>query len=148
MNRQYYDRLLDDLGRETIARYDREESGRQCFGTDEAAQGNGLYTFSALDRDKQVDILHALDVNLPTRTKRPNRNTGTSYAIKHAVERYTGFYCSNLQAKTALRVLGYERGGDGLNPNYNITRREWRHFSDVSRRMANERAAARRRATR
>ena len=35
MVRDYYDRLLDDIGRERIAQYDREESGGQCFDTEE-----------------------------------------------------------------------------------------------------------------
>lgn len=148
MNRELCDRLLDDLGRDTIERYDREESGRQCFGSREHEQGGGAYTFAALDRDRQAAILSAISENLPTRTARPNRNTGTSYALKHIIERYTGFYVSNLQAKTAMRVLGYERGGDELNPIYNVTKREWRAFSDLSGEIARKREAARERMAR
>lgn len=143
-----YGRILDGLDEETIARYDREESGYQCGGMYEDEQGGGAYTFAALCRSDRVAILRALDENLPTRTTRPNRNTGTSYALKHIIERYTGFYVSNLQAKVAMRILGYERGGDDLNPHYNVTRREWRAFSDLSAELADRRSAARQRMAR
>ena len=145
MNQDYYERILDEVGAETIARYDREESGGQCFGTEEIDQDNGAFGFGALDRDKQTAILSAIDTNLPTRTTRPNTRTGTSYALKHMVERFTGFYVSNLQTKTAMRVLGYVRSADELNPVYNVTKREWRAFSDLSREVADRRSAARRR---
>ena len=145
---EYYERIVDSLGAETIARFDREESGYQYGGCWEHEQGGGEFTFSALPRDKQAAILHALDVNLPTRNKRPNANAGTSYAIKHAVERFTGFYVSNLQAKVAMRILGYQRGGDDLNPDYNISKREWRAFSDLSRDIESRRSAARARVAR
>lgn len=140
---EYYEHVLDALGAGTIARMDREESAMQYGGCPEAEQGGGEFTFSALPRDKQAAILHALDVNLPTRTKRPNRNAGTSYALKHAVERYTGFYVSNLQAKVAMRILGFKRSSGDLNPFYNITKREWLAFSDKSRDIASRRDAAR-----
>ncbi len=142
MMRDYYERILDELGRDELERYDREESGAQWRGIDEATQDNGAFTFSKLDRDKQVAILHAIDVNLPTRTKRPNKHTATSYGIKHAVERYTGFYTSNLQAKVAFRVLGYQRSKHQLNPFYNISIRDWNAFDRLSRKIANERWAA------
>lgn len=148
MERDYYARILDGLGAETIARYDREESGGGCFGTDEHDQGGGAFTFSALCRSDQIAILRALDENLPTRTTRPNRNTGTSYALKHVVERFLGFYVSNLQAKTAMRILGYMRSADDLNPVFNVTKREWRAFSDLSVEVADKRDAARRRVAR
>lgn len=145
MNATDYGRLLDGLGAETIDRYDREESGGQCGKADrldEYEQGGGAFTFGALRRSKQVSILRALDENLPTRTTRPNRNTGTSYALKHIVERYTGFYVSNLQTKTAMRVLGYTRSADELNPFYNVTKREWAAFCELSRDVAGKRRAA------
>jgi len=148
MNRGYYDRLLDEIGADTIARYDREESGAQCFGTEEIDQDNGAFGFGALDRDRQAAILSAIDTNLPTRTKRPNEKTATSYGIKHAIERFTGFYVSNLQAKTAFRILGYQRSAYQLNPFYNITLREWRAFSDLSAEIADRRSAARARVAR
>ena len=143
MNATDYGRMLDELGAGTIDRYDREESGGGCFGTDEYEQGGGAYTFGALCRSDQIAIMRALDENLPTRTMRPNRNTGTSYALKHIVERYTGFYVSNLQTKTAMRVLGYVRSADELNPVYNVTKREWWAFSDLSAELADRRSAAR-----
>lgn len=142
MNRDYYARLLDELGRETIARYDREESGRQHGGTMEHEQSGGCFTFSALPRDKQTAILDAIATNLPTKLKRVNHSTGTSYGLKHAIERYTGFYVSNLQAKVAFRILGYSRDEWGLNPCFNISRREWRAFSDLSLSMWHQRHAA------
>ena len=142
MVRDYYDRLLDDIGQERISQYDREESGGQCFDAEEIDQGGGIYGFGALDRDKQVAILRAIARNLPTRTSRPNTRTGTSYAIKHAVERYVGFYVSNLQTKTAFRILGYRRSGYQLNPFFNISLREWRAFSGLSRNMADDRLSA------
>ena len=145
MNRDYYARLLDETGRETIERYDREESGPQFRGIDEAKQDNGLFTFEALDRDKQVDILRALDENLPTRTKRPNTRTGTSYALKHVVERYLGYYVSNLQTKTAMRILGYERSAYKLNPYFNVTIGEWRAFERAAWEADDKRREARRR---
>ena len=135
----YYRRILDRLDDEQIILYDREESGIQCFGIDEYEQDGGLFGFSALDREEQAAILQAIGNNLPTMTKRPNQNAGTSYGIKHAIERFTGFYCSNLQAKTALRILGYVRDDSSLNPCYNITRREWQAFSDLSREVADKR---------
>ena len=128
-----YDRILDSLGAETIARYDREESGAQCFGTDEATQDDGYFTFGKLDRDEQIDILRTLDVNLPTRTTRPNTRTGSSYALKHMVERYRGRYTSNLQTKVAMRILGYQRSAHDLNPFYNVTVKDWRAFDVLSR---------------
>lgn len=146
MNRDHYARILEEIGRDTIERYDREESGRQCFGTDEAEQGGGAFRFGALDRDGQIDVLRALDENLPTKTKRPNVRTGTSYGLKHIVERYIGRYTSNLQTKTAMRILGYARSADDLNPFYNVSRREWRAFSELSYRAEDARAAARRQA--
>ena len=148
MNATDYGRLLDDLGAEAIDRYDREESGGGRFGTDEYEQGGGRFTFGALCRSDQIAIMRALDENLPTRTTRPNTHTGTSYALKHIVERFTGFYVSNLQTKTAMRVLGYARSGDGLNPVYNVTKREWRAFRDLSAELADRRSAARRRIAR
>ena len=134
MNRDYYARLLDGLGDGALERYDREESG-----TGEDTQGGGSLTFSALERERQIDILSAIGENLPTRTGRPNGRTGTSYDLKHIIERYTGFYVSNLQAKTAMRVLGYLRGGDDLNPFYNVTVDEWRAFNDLSRELHDRR---------
>lgn len=151
MNAAEYGRLLDELGAETIDRYDREESGGQCGRADqldEYKQCGGAFTFGALCRSDQIAVLRALDENLPTRTKRPNRNAGTSYALKHIVERYTGFYVSNLQAKTAMRILGYARSADELNPFYNVAAREWRAFSDLSRDLSNRRYEARRRTAR
>ena len=145
----YYRRIIDSLEPGTLERYDREESGAQCFGADEATQGGGAFTFSALCRDDQVAILRALDVNLPTKTKRVNHDTGTSYAIKHAVERYTGRYTSNLQAKVAMRLLGYKRSSPAeLNPHFNISRREWRAFSELSLEMDARRRHARERMAR
>lgn len=131
------ERIVDALGAGTIDRYDREESGGG-----EYEQGGGAHAFSNLERGEQAAILHALDVNLPTRTTRPNRNTPTSYGIKHAVERYVGFYVSNLQLKTAMRILGYTRSADALNPCYNITKREWRAFSERAREIADARNRA------
>lgn len=148
MRRDYYERLLDEIGAETIARYDREESGAQWRGVDEATQDNGYFTFGKLDRGKQVDILRALDENLPTRTKRPNTRTGSSYALKHTVERFTGFYVSNLQTKTAMRILGYQRSTHALNPFFNVTVREWRAFEERARYAADMRGEARRRMNR
>lgn len=148
MIRDCYDRILDGLDDETIARYDREESGVQCSGTDEAGQWGGAFTFGALPRERQAAILSALGENLPTRTKRPNANAGTSYALKHVVERFAGFYVSNLQTKVAMRILGYERGGGGLNPVYNISARECRAFAELSRDMDVRRYEAQRRMSR
>ena len=151
----YYRQILDSLEPGTIERYDREESGEQggAFWVDggrgsmEHEQGGGAYTFAALCRSDQAAILRTLDSFFQTKTARVYRGYGypTSYGIKHAVERYTGFYCSNLQAKVAMRILGYERGGDDLNPNYNVSKREWRVFDDYSRTVADKRSAARQR---
>ena len=144
MQADRYERLLDGLGADVIDRYDREESG----GADslgEYIQGGGALTFGAMCRADQIAVLRAIETNLPTRTARPNYNTGASYAIKHAVERYTGFYVSNLQAKTAMRILGYKRSADELNPVYNVTRREWAAFSELSHDLAARRHAARQR---
>ena len=145
---EHYIRLIEELGGEALARYDAEESGRQFGGGREHEQAGGQFTFSAMCRSDQAAVLRAIDENLPTRTKRPNGNTGTSYALKHVIERYVGFYVSNLQAKVAMRVLGYERGGDGLNPCYNVTKREWREFCERSREAADRRSAAYRRMSR
>lgn len=148
MERDYYERLLDEIGAETIARYDREESGAQWRGVDEATQDDGYFTFGKLGREEQIDILRALDENLPTRTKRPNTRTGSSYALKHVIERYIGRYTSNLQAKTAMRVLGYQRSAHDLNPFFNVTVREWRAFDELSRDAEERRSEARRRMNR
>jgi len=151
MNAAEYGRMLDELGAETIDRYDREESGGQCGKADqldEYKQGGGAFTFGALRRSEQIAVLRALDENLPTRTKRPNRNTGTSYALKHIVERYIGRYTSNLQTKTAMRILGYARSADQLNPVYNVSKREWRAFSDLSNDVEDRRSEAHRRMAR
>lgn len=138
MQKDSYGEILDGLDAATIDRYDREESG-----AGEYEQGGGAYTFGALCRSDQIAIMRALGENLPTRTARPNASTGTSYALKHIVERYTGFYVSNLQTKTAMRVLGYARSADELNPVYNVTKREWRAFSDLSAEVAGKRGRAR-----
>ena len=144
----YYVRMLDSLGDETLRRYDREEAGRFDGGAYEDEQGGGALTFSAMCRNDQAAILRALDVNLPTRTKRPNLYAGTSYGLKHSAERYLGFYVSNLACKTAMRVLGFKRGGDDLNPSFNISKRERRAFDDLARDMAGRRSAARQRIAR
>lgn len=145
MNAADYGRLLDEIGAETIDRYDREESGGGCFGTDEYEQGGGAYTFGALCRSDQIAIMRALDENLPTRTARVNKAAGNSYGLKHTVEHYLGFYVSNLQTKVAMRLLGYQRGGDDLNPSYNVSKRERREFDELSRELSDRRSAARRR---
>lgn len=132
LEKDYYVRLLDELGDERIAEIDREESGYQVGGVSECEQSGGAFTFSALDRDEQADILKAIADNLPTMTCRPNFRTGTSYALKHRIENYLGRYTSNLQSKTAMRILGYIRSGDDLNPHYNVSRREWLAFSDLA----------------
>lgn len=142
MNQDYYDRILDGLDDEVIARYDREESGYQYGGTMEHEQGGGAYTFTALDRGKRAAILRAISKNLPTRTKRPNTRTATSYTLKHMTERYTGFYVSNLQLKVAMRILGYTRTPYGLNPVYNISVRDCRAFSDAANEARRKREAA------
>lgn len=139
----YYRRILDSLEPGTLERYDREEGGYQGRGCYEHEQGGGALTFSALCRNDQAAILHAIDTNLPTRTKRVNPYAGNSYGLKHTVERFTGFYVSNLQAKVAMRVLGYQRGGSNeLNPCYNISKRERRAFDELARDMADRRSAA------
>ena len=142
---EHYKRILDGLEPGTIDRYDREESGLQCFGHDEYSQSDGYFSFGALGREDQAEILRTLDMFLPSRNKRVNYRTGTSYAIKHAVERFRGSYTSNLQVKTGMRILNYERGGDDLNPNYNISRREWRVFDEYSRIVADRRSEKKRR---
>ena len=143
--RERYGAMLDALGDAEIMRYDREESGRFDGGRMEHEQGNGALTFAALCRSDQIAILRTIADNLPTRTARVNRDAATSYGLKHAIERMTGFYVSNLQAKTALRILGYVRGGDDLNPHYNISRREWRALDERARDVAARRSAAERR---
>ena len=143
-NFDYYRRILDSLEPGTIERYDREESGRFDGGMWEHEQGGGALTFSALCRSDQAAILHAIGTNLPMKTKSVNTYAGNSYGLKHTIERYTGFYCSNLQAKVAMRILGYARGGESaLNPSYNISKRERREFDELSRDMADRRNAAR-----
>jgi len=138
---EHYRAILESISPETLQRYDREESGGQFDGMGECEQAGGAFTFSALTLDEQAAILQAIGNFLPTKTKRVNKDAGTSYAIKHAIERYTGRYTSNLQAKVAFRVLGYQRGGlHDLNPHFNISRREWRTFSELSRIIANRRA--------
>lgn len=142
---EHYRAILEAIDPVTIERYDREESGGQCDG-EECEQGGGAFTFSALTLDEQAKILHAIGEFLPMKTKRVNEGAGTSYAIKHAVERFTGNYTSNLQAKVALRILGYTRGNvRDLNPHYNISRREWRVFSEYSRIVEDRRNEAKKR---
>ena len=152
----YYRGIIEGLEPGTIERLDREESGPQGGAfwdeggtiTYEHEQGGGAYTFASMCRSDQAALLRVLDENLPTRTTRPNTNTPTSYAIKHAAERCTGFYVSNLQAKVAMRILGYKRSAGGLNPVYNITKREWRAFSALSVNVEARRDEARRRIAR
>ena len=139
---EYYGRMLDGLEDGTIERYDREESGRLDSGRMEYELGDGALSFAALDRSEQAAILRIVDHFLPTRTARANRNTGTSYAIKHAVERVAGFYVSNLQLKAAMRILGYTRAGDDLNPRYNVNGYEWRNFSEYARSVQKSRDGA------
>ena len=140
---EHYRALLEGISPETLERYDREEAGYQYGGGTEYEDGGGAFGFSALTIDEQAAILHAIGEFLPTKTKHVNRNAGTSYAVKHAVERFTGHYTSNLQCKVAFRVLGYRRGSvRDLNPHYNISRREWRVFSDYSRLVATGRRKA------
>lgn len=135
MMRDYYG-LLDALEPGTLERYDREESGRQYGGVDEYEDHGGIFGFSALDRDEQAAILCTLDTFLPTHTKRINRKTPTSYGLKHDLERCTGFYCSNLQCKVGMRLLGFKRDEDRLNPFFNVARGEWRRFHEESWRRA------------
>lgn len=145
----HYRAIAEAVDPATIDRYDREESGGQCGARDrldEYEQGGGAFTFSALSLDERAEILRAIGEFLPTKTKRVNGGAGSSYAIKHAVERFTGRYTSNLQAKVALRILGYTRGGSSdLNPHYNISRREWRVFDEYSRTVNAKRGEAARR---
>lgn len=148
MTSGYYAALLDAIGQDAIERFDREESGVQCDGVEEFAQGGGRFTFNALDRDRQAAILRALDENLPTRAARVNKAAGNSYGLKHTVEHYLGFYVSNLQTKVAMRLLGYQRGGDDLNPSYNMSKRERREFDELSRELSDRRSADERRAAR
>ena len=128
----FYRRYLIGVGEATIERYDREESGQYDGGAWECERLGGRFNFAALDTEERAAILHALNANLPTHTARISDSGVTSYTIKHAVERYVGFYVSNLQVKTAMRILGYMRGGGGLNPAYNISRREWRLFAEAA----------------
>ena len=136
-----YTRMLDGLGYEEIERLDREQSARQYGGSME--NDNWQFTFSALSREEQADMLRAIAENLPTKTKHPNMRAGSSYAIKHMLEHYLGRYVSNLQCKVAFRILWYDRGGDDLNPHYNISKRELMAFNDLSRSMESLRFDAR-----
>ena len=135
----YYGRMIDTLDDETVARYDREESGEYDGGTWEHEQHAGHLNFAALQRSERIAVLRALDENLPTRTKRVYNNGITSYALKHDVERLIGHYVSNLQLKVGMRILGYVRAGDGLNPRYNIAVKEWRRFRKRSMEVQRQR---------
>lgn len=120
MNKERYARLVIDLGKDAIDAIDREES-RQG----EYEQGNGAFTFGAMSLDRQAALLYAIARILPTRNARPNYRTASSYGLKHLLERYLGFYVSNLQAKTAFRILDYQRSRRELNPFYNIAKRDY-----------------------
>ena len=120
-----FGRVLDDLGTETIKRFDLEESvDRECV--------DECFTFHAMPRQKQLAVLRTLDDNL-VKTKRVNYRSPSSYALKHDLERCVNFYVSNLQCKTAMRILGYTRGGGtALNPQFNISMKSARAFHDLS----------------
>lgn len=130
---QYYIDLLDRIGDRMIAAYDRMEAGRYDGGAWED-EGSAIFTFGGLSRVEQAEILLALESL--DRTKRVNRRTPTSYSLKHDLERAVGVYCSNLQAKVAMRILGFERGGDDLNPRFNVTVKSCRRFHDENEHKA------------
>lgn len=136
MNKERYARLVMELGKDAIDAIDREESDQG-----EYEQDNGAFAFGAMSLDKQAALLCAIDCLLPTRNARPNYRTASSYGLKHLLERYLGFYVSNLQAKTAFHILGYRRSRYDLNPFYNISKREYDRL-----RLAAEIAASKRRA--
>ena len=134
-----YERILDSLEPGTLERYDREESGIQYGGLDEYKQDGGALGFSALERPEQLAILKAIDTHLPRHTLRIDLRTGTSYSLKHTLEKAVGFYVSNLQAKVAMRLLGYRRGKNSkLNPCYNISINERRAFDEHARAAAKD----------
>lgn len=139
-NVDYYHGMLDALELEpgTIERYDAEEAGVQYGGGTEYEDSHGAFGFSALDRDEQVALLMALDKFL-VKTSRTNYRTPSSYGMKHIAEDYLGRYTSNLQLKTAMRLLGFKRGRyDNLNPHYNVSKRSvdiFRFCADYAERM-------------
>lgn len=122
-----YIEFLDELGDDVILETERREAW-QCLGGHEAESAD--MRFSSLNRRAQAEIVMALDKNL-ARTKRVNERVGNSYAIKHVVECHIGVYTSNLMAKTAMALLGFEHVAQ-LNPRYNIGLTSWRAFSDRS----------------
>lgn len=144
----HYRRIVESLGACEIERIDRAESGIQCGGLGEYEQDNGAFGFGAMCADDQAALLCAIGENLPTRTMRVNRNTPTSYGLKHTIENYLGFYVSNLQCKTAFHILGYERTPDTLNPHFNISKAEAKHLVRAAADARDRRAEARKRIAR
>ena len=128
-----YERMLEAVGPRRIRELELSEAGFFEGGRSESEVMGQCFT--VLDIREQAEIVRALDMNLEP-VKQVDRCGPTSYAIKHAAERMAGFYVSNLQAKVALRLLGYKRGlddDDRLYPKYNISRVSWRSFDELSR---------------
>lgn len=119
-SKEQYRQLVMNLGAERIDAIDREEGS-----AGEYQQDNGALSFGAMSLDRQAALLCAIARIFPTRNARPNYRTASSYGLKHLLERYLGFYVSNLQAKTAFHILGYERSRHDLNPFYNIAKRDY-----------------------
>lgn len=67
---------------------------------------NSSEQFRELPIENQNTILHWIEKNLcPCKTP---MYRATSYWLKHALERDTGFYCTNDQFKSAMLKCGYK----------------------------------------
>lgn len=136
----HYRGLLDSLEPGTLEQYDAEEAGEQYGGGTEYEDTGGAFGFSAMDREEQAALLQALDKHL-VKTSRTNYRTPSSYGLKHIAEDYLGRYTSNLQLKVAMRLLGFKRGRDGLNPHYNVSKRSadiFRFCADYAKKRRRE----------